>query len=250
MTVSSSSPKKISRAKAIKLLQALPEGQIFAVRFVAPSLAGKPPKVRQMSCKIDGLPVGEQPEGTAGRTVMNVLPVIDLETARQRYLEGARRQIAKLKSKVAKAENSLERANRLRAAHPQAHDRYDKYLNSLVACTRARLEFLEDKLNHAMDTIDDIENAVRNELARSIVSVTNELKSLRDAFGSNADKYAALKKRWETLDELLKADPMQFLLHRRREIDLRGLLALTIGDVEYAVTTPPEPALPVVADTK
>lgn len=251
MTDSSTKPKLISRAKAIALLQAVSDEQMFGVKFVGHSrkLSGMPARVRRMSCKIDGkdsLRGGEQPNDPAQQAVMTVLQVLDLETACKRYQARARREIATLEPKVAKARQNLERAHRKLAAHSAAHAWDDAYLVSSVEWTERRLNHLEAKRDNALDKIDDMELAVFNDLQRSIRLVTKDLHSVRDAFGAGADKFTALRKQLETLQKL-EADPMQTLLICHRQINLLGLVALTIDGVEYAVTTPPEPALPVDA---
>jgi hypothetical protein len=238
--------QRITRLKAIAMLEALPGDEIAGVVFVSRSSA---PHVCRMSFRKGvrkHLKGGARPYLPASHGLMGVAEVINLATALKEYRQSAQHAIDTLEPLVADANGALTRAQVALAGKNTKKNR------EAVRIKRNALDALNSKLAHANLVLSDHKAALRTEILQRIENRQTEIAELEESLKARPGDQALESKLAQGRSRLSKereylASPEQSLLSRYRNINLTGLLELTIGGKVYKVTTPPQPPLPAGA---
>lgn len=242
------STTKITRSAAIELLQGLTASDIAGVTFVArgdEKTGG--PYLCKMSFKRGvrkHLKGGQRTYDAASHGLMGVFEVMNATTALKRYRDAAQHEIDEIEPQIAPAEQAV-----VDALSALAAKRTKKNSESLRVRNN-RLNSLRGKLGHARLKKTDHQAALKLEIEQRIANRQNEIAELdRQIAATAGDTALLIEKREETQARLDRereylADPVQSLLNRYRNINLTGLVELTIGGKVYKVTTPPVPAIP------
>lgn len=257
---------KITRSKAVELLNALPANKIASVTFVARGDANISPYVRVMSIRTHvskHLMGGELPYKPEDHGLMGVFEVINKTTALKRYRDKAAFEIKELEPQIAPAESALESARNELAAKGGATARGNKGRVNAVGVKERKLNALTAKLAHARLKIANPHYALLDELKEAIERRNEEIVALTNIKIPQAKQAAATGdpakiRVVEELENTLKeararhaklcqyylGAPEESLLIRYRQINLSGLLSLRINGTNYKVSTPPSPAVP------
>lgn len=241
-----SGAKRITRSEAIRLLSSLPANEIAGVVFVARGQARVSPYLRKMSFKkgvTRHLKGGKRRYNTSEQGLMGVYELVNLNTALSRYQDAARGEVRTLEKELTPAREALALAQSSLAAKNIKKNR------EAVRVKQNKLTRIEENLAHARLKLSNPEAALKAEIQERMANRRAELTELRAKTQQDGSEKSALEARLAEIEQRLSreeellADPMQSLLLRYRNINLAGLVELTIAGQVYKVTTKPTPAL-------
>lgn len=241
--------QRITRSAAIKLLSGLTPSDIAGVTFVArgDERTGGP-YLCTLSFKRGvrkHLKGGQRNYDAAEHGLMGVFEVINLTTALKRYRDQAQGDIDYVLPQIEPAQQALAEAE------VKLSNKETKKNKESVRVLTSKLEALRAKLNLARLKQTDHIAALKQEIQQRISNREEEIAELEQQIAAASGDTAELQEKLEETQHRLAreqeylAEPEQSLLIRYRNINLTGLVELTIAGKVYKVTTPPVPAIPV-----
>ncbi len=271
----SSKPVKISRTKAIEMLEELRFkagetssgiGRMFSATWVTvgdkkkgPVLCSKVVRF-QVNQHLRGGGLSWNPEKQG---YMVVFEMINRKRALKLYKEEATRELEDAQCKLASARQELsEKKSNLAILNGAASDAVlavslaEGGTYQTAKARNADEDAARKRLQQAQRQVDDAEKSAQRSLMQMLYKVDDPEGALRQAISDRIErlrvKLTAEKDESErqvlekklTADRALLDDPVKSLLSRYRMLNLNGLTRLKINRQTFEISTPPVPALP------